>query len=84
MEKTDITLENPIILNGLKIIPVVSLFLSSSYPGNAIAMFGVKKPIAFLVISSSEKRLYDISGEEISMEYLTESFPSIKEILEKL
>jgi len=61
MEKTEITINDPIVLDGLTIIPVVSLSLNCWHFDNFTSVCGVKNLMAFLVISPAERRAYGAS-----------------------
>jgi hypothetical protein len=81
MEKTEVTMDQPIVLVGVTIIPIVSISLHCWYLDNLATVRGVKKPVAFLVISHTGRIIYGISGEEISVDQVIEKFPGIKEQL---
>ena len=83
MEKTEVTIDDPIVRDGLTIIPVVSLSLSCWHLDNFTTVCGVKNLVAFLVISPVERRGYRASGEEISIDQLIEELPGLTEILER-
>ena len=83
MEKTEVTIDDPIVLDGLTIIPVVSLSLNCGHFDNFTSVCGVKNLVAFLVISPTERRAYGASGEEVSTNELIEEIPGLKEILER-
>jgi hypothetical protein len=78
MEKIEVTMDQPIVLDGVTIIPIVSITLHCWYVDNLATVRGVKKSVAFLVISHAGRIIYGISGEEISVDQLIEKFPSLK------
>lgn len=83
MEKTEVTIEDPIVLDGLMIIPVVSLSLNGWHLDYFTTVCGIKNLVAFLVISPAERIAYRASGEEVSTDQLIEELPDLKEILER-
>jgi hypothetical protein len=83
MEKTDVTIDDPIVLDRLTIIPVVSLSLNCWHFDNFTSACGVKNLVAFLVISPTERRADGASGEEVSTNQFIEELPGLKEILER-
>ena len=84
MEKTDVTLDDPIVLDGLTIVPVVSLSLNGWHLDNVTTVCGVKNPVAFLVISPAQRRAFRVSGEEVSTDQLIEELPGLEEILGRM
>ncbi|MDH3600702.1 MAG: hypothetical protein OEU26_13800 [Candidatus Tectomicrobia bacterium] len=83
MEKTEVTIDDPIVLDGLTIIPVVSLSLNGWHLDHFTTVCGVKNLVAFLLISPAERKAYRASGEELSTDQLIEELPDLKEILER-
>jgi hypothetical protein len=83
MEKTEVTIDDPIVLDRLTIIPAVSLSLSCWHLDNFTTVCGVKNLVAFLMVSPAERRAYWSSGEEMSTGQLIEEIPGLKEILER-
>ena len=81
MEKIEVTIDKPLVLGGITIIPIVSMSLHCWYLDNLVTVCGAKKPLAFLVISHTGRIIYGTSGEEISIDQLIERFPGIKEQL---
>jgi hypothetical protein len=84
MEKTDVTLDDPIVLGGLTIVPVVSLSLNGWHLDNVTTVCGVKNPVAFLVISPAQRRAFRVSGEEVSTDQLIEELPGLEEIVGRI
>ncbi len=81
MEEKKIVINKPVSVAGLTLIPVtqVSLGLWSARAGKAF--LAIKQPIAMIVVSSQAKRAFRITGEEVSLEELTQEVPGLKEIL---
>jgi len=76
MEKI-VRVEGPFMIGGMTLIAVVRSLLTSKSSDKGIWLFGIKFPIALVVISDSSKRAYRINGEEVSIEQLLEENPEI-------
>lgn len=81
MEKSVVSLDKPISLRGLTIVPVVKLSTHYSFAAG-IAVMSTRQPIAAVIISPSQKKALRITGEEISLEQLAAEFPTLTEPLE--
>ncbi len=84
MEKKEVTLDNPMAIAGLIIVPVVQVRLNSGQAKGNASFFGLKQPIAVIVRSPLVKRAFRITGEEVSIEQLAQEAPGIKEMMERL
>ena len=82
MEKEEVTIGNPIAVDGVTLIPIVRVSLNSQYCKSGISLFSVKQPIALVVISVSARTAFRITGEEVSIDQLIQEFPDIKGMLE--
>ena len=76
MEKK-VTVEKPIVIGDVTLIAVTRSSLKYKSTGKGIWLFGLKLPIAIVVISDSSKRAFRITGEEVSIDQLIEEFPEI-------
>ncbi len=83
MEKKEVAIKNTIAITGLTIIPVVQVSLNYWLHNGGASFFGVKQPVAVIVVSQAEKRAFRITGEEVSIDQLVEEATDIKEILER-
>ena len=83
MEKTEVTIESPVSVAGLTLIPVVQILKCLWQTENSTLFFGVKRPIAVVVISPSARKAFRMTGEEVSIDQLMEEFPVIKGGLDK-
>ncbi len=81
MEKSVISLDKPISLRGLTIVPVVKMSLSYSLAAG-IAGICIRQPVAAVIISPSQNKAFRTTGEEVSLEQLTAEFPTLAEPLE--
>ena len=84
MEKEGIKTEAPYTVAGVTLIPIVKTQLNYRQGKKRLSYFGVKQPVAVLVISPQDKRAFRISGEEVSLDQLIEEVPELKEILKVL
>ena len=52
---------------------------------NGASFFGIKEPVAIIVISEAGKTAFRLTGEEVSIEQLSEEISELKEeILQRL
>ena len=71
------TTDHPVVADGINIIPVVQVSLSC-WRGNRGDLFmAAKQPQAVILISTSAKRAFRITGEEVSIDQLKKEFPNI-------
>jgi len=83
MEKSLVSLDKPISLRGLTIIPVVKMSSSYSF-ATGIAGICIRQPIAVVIVSPSQKKAFRTTGEEISLKQLAFEFPTLTEPLENI
>jgi len=76
MEKK-VTVEKPIVIGDVTLIAVARSSLKYKNTGKGIWLFGMKLPIALVVISDSSKRAFRTTGEEVSIDQLMEEIPEI-------
>jgi len=84
MEKKDVAIDNPIVIAGLTIIPLAHVSLNYWFHNSGASFFGIKQPVAVIVVSPAAKRAFRITGEEVSIDQLVQEASGIKEILEEL
>ena len=84
MEKKQISIQNPLPVSGLNLVPVIETSLNYWQGDNYISFLGIRQPVAVVVVSPSEKRAIRISGEEVSLDQLIREIPSIQEALENV
>ena len=85
MEKKEVVINDTIVIHGLTIIPVVQVSVNNWPYNNGASFFGVKEPVAVIVISEAGKRVFRLTGEEVSIEQLLEETSDLKEeILQRL
>ena len=76
MEKI-VSIEGPFQIGGVALNVVVRSLLSCKGSDKGIWLFGIKFPIALIVISGSSQRAYRTNGDEVSIEQLMEENPEI-------
>ena len=81
MEKSVVSLDKPISIRGLTIVPVVKLSTHYSFAAG-IAVMSTRQAVAAVIISPSQKKAFRTTGEEISLEQLVAEFPTLREPLE--
>lgn len=64
-------------IGDVTLVTVVRSLLKCKCSDKGIWLFGIKFPIALMVISDSSKRAFRITGEEVSIDQLLEEFPEI-------
>jgi len=82
MEKKEVTIESPVAVGEVTLVPIAKTSLNYEQSNGGIFFFGMKQPVAVVAISVSGKRAFRITGEEVSVEELIQEVPGIKETLE--
>ena len=72
MEKKEVAINDTLEFSGLNIIPVVQVSVNYWSHKNSASFFGAKEPVAVIVVSEAGKRAFRLSGEEVSIEQLSE------------
>jgi len=78
-----ISIDTPVSVNGITIIPVVKLSTGYSLKGGIFA-FIIKQPVAAAIVSASNRQAFRITGEQIPFQQLLDEFPEITDYLEQL
>ena len=81
MEKKAVMIDSPVVVAGLTLMPVVEVSLNCWQRNSDSLFFGVKQPIVIIVSSSSMRRAFRITGEEISLDQLVQEVPAVEETL---
>jgi len=84
MEKKHISVQGPLPVNGLNLLPVIETSLNCRQGSSYLSFMGTKQPVAVVIISPSGKRAVRISGEEVSIDQLIKELPSIQDVLERV
>jgi len=82
MEKKKVEIGNPVTVAGVTLIPVIKVSLNYWRSNGSVSFWGVKQPIGLVVVSSSARRAFRITGEEVPLDQLIQEVPGIKELLE--
>jgi uncharacterized spore protein YtfJ len=82
MEKEETIIDSPIAVGGVTLVPIAKISLDYESGNRAGFFFGMKWPVAIVVISVSGKRAFRITGAEVSVEELIREVPGVKEMLE--
>ena len=65
-----VTVENPVFIAGITIIPVVTMSLYYQHIDGLISIIGIKQPVGLIVITATSKKAFKITGGEIPIEQL--------------
>ena len=84
MEKKEVIAINPVSVAGVKLVPVSKLKINCRQGKRGCAIYGNKQPDSIIVATQSEKRVFRVTGEEITLEQLSEEFPEIIKTIEEL
>ena len=84
MEKKEVEIGNPMTIGGVTLIPVIELSLNYWHGGGRFSCFGIKQPVSVVVVSSSGKRAFRASGEEVPFDQFIQETPGIREVLETI
>jgi len=83
MENKEIIIERPVVIAGVTLIPVVKVSMNC-HSGEGISFFGFKQPISIVLASTSMKRAFRMTGEEVTLEQLIQEVPDMQEVLERI
>lgn len=84
MDKKEVVIGNPVTIAGVTLIPVIKGSLACWRHKGSISFLGMKQPFSIIIISSSEKKAFRTSGEEVSLDQLKQEVPDIKEVLDRI
>jgi hypothetical protein len=83
-EKEEVKVEAPFAVAGVTLIPIVKTSLKCWQGKKSLSCFGIKQPVSLVVVSPQARKAFRISGEEISLDQLTEEVPGVEEILDRI
>jgi hypothetical protein len=69
--------EPPIEAAGLQIIPVVRIHISIENGRLGLYSYSLKRPAAVILSTKRSKRIFRITGEELTPELFIEEFPDL-------
>jgi len=81
MEKKEVEISNPVTIAGVTLIPVTKVSINYWRSKRGVSFFSIKQPLNVIVVSPSGKKAFRITGEEVSLDQLTQEVPGIQEIL---
>ena len=81
MEEKKITAEPPITVADITIIPINKVTLYHRLIKDSTTFFYLKQPVNVVIVSQSEKRAFQMNGEEVSLEGLIKEVPNLTEML---
>jgi len=81
METEKITLEEPLVIGDVTVIPVAALRRSHRQGARGIFGFASKRPTHVIVLTPSAKMAWRSTGEPVTMVQLAEELPALKERL---
>lgn len=84
MEKEKISLEAPLDIGKVRLIPVTRVLIHAWPFKKAVTCFGMKHPLAVIVITGEATRAFRYSGEPVSLHDLAREMPAIRGDLEGL
>jgi len=84
METEKVTLDAPVAVGGLTLVPVARELLSCAGSGKRLAGFAAREAIGVVVISSSGTTAFRVTGEEVTLDQLAVEFPGISSALKRL
>ena len=74
----------PVTIARITIVPVSRVTINATHGKRGITVFGSIHPDSILVATSSTKKAFRTSGEEVSIDELLEEYPDIPEKLEEI
>ena len=77
MEKKEVAIGSPVEVGDLTLLPVEQISLNCWRSDSRTSFFGIKQPVAVIVVSPAMKRAFRVTGEEISIEQLKQEYPAI-------
>ena len=84
MEKKEIKIADPIKISGVTLIPVSKVTINRWHSKRGIAFSGSARPVSLIVVTPAAKKVFRITGEEITFDQLAEEIPEIMETLEEI
>ena len=84
MEKKEITIVNSTKVAGMTVIPVSKVKINCWHGQRGIAFSGSRQPESVIIATPSAKRVFRITGEEITLDQLSREIPDIMETLREI
>jgi len=83
MEKKEVTIDNPVSVAGVTLIPIVESSVKYMCSQRRIAAYGTVQPVSIVIVTPSGRSAFRITGEEVSLDQLGKEVPAIKKLLAK-
>ncbi len=83
-KKKEVNIAKPVTVAGVTLIPVTRVSLNYWHGYGGLSFLGSKQPLGVVIVSPSTRRAFRITGEEISLDQLTQEVPDIREALEEI
>ncbi len=83
MEEEKIIADSPVSIGEIKLIPIVNILTHCWIKKGRAAYSVVKKPLAVVIVSQTEKKAFDMNGQVLSVDELAEDITGLKELLSK-
>ena len=84
MEKKEVTIVNPVTVAGVTLIPVSKVTINCWHSKRGIAFSGSRQPVSVIIVTTSARRAFRITGEEITFDQLAREVPEILATLEEI
>lgn len=81
MEKKEIEISSPLKVRGVTVISVIQSSLQCRRYGTGISFSGTRQPVSVVIISSSGKKAFRITGEEVPLDQLIQEIPAVEKLI---
>ena len=82
MEKKEVAIEGPLIIRGIKVYVAAEARIGCTSRKGRLACFGAKRPTHAVIVSDSEKKVFTMQGEEVTIEELAKDVANIEALLD--
>lgn len=82
MKRKRIIIGNPAEINGITIIPIISLSAHCNILDRSLSFFGSINPQYIVIVNSDETKAFTTNGEDVSLGQLTKELPDLGLILD--
>lgn len=84
MEEKEVIIEGPLKLGDVTLITVAEMLLSCKSSSSGAVFSATKKPLCIVMIFGSEKRAFDMDGQDIPIDRVIAFAPTLETILNGL
>ncbi len=78
MEKKEIALEGPLIIEDTKVYVAVEIDITCTDTQGRLVCSGVRRPTFVVIVSDTEKRAFTVGGEEVAIEHVAQEIGEIE------